>query len=56
MHFFVWLAANINTNVLAAEEKDQKYMVFEGLSDEESGSAHEGSVVEAFDDDGISHR
>jgi hypothetical protein len=47
---------DIRTNVYTAEEKNQKYMVFEGLSDEESGSTHEGSVVEAFEDDGTSHR
>jgi hypothetical protein len=31
-------------------------MIFEGLSDDEGGSVHEGSVVEAFEDDGLSHR
>jgi hypothetical protein len=49
----------IGANFLTAEEKNHQYMVFEGLSDEENGGfdgQSEQEDVEAFEDDGVSHR
>jgi hypothetical protein len=54
------IMVNIRTNSLIAEENNHKYMAFEGLGygegDEEGESTHDGSVIEAFEEDGVSHR
>jgi hypothetical protein len=54
------MTRGVSANCFTAEDNNQKYMVFEGLGygegDEEGGSAHDESFVEAFEDDSVSHR
>lgn len=46
----------LGANYVTADDKGQKFMVFEGLSDEDGASERDEPLVEPLEDNGISNR